>query len=594
MRNLKLILVCSFIQTAFASQQFLEQSICHLQNSLSITGTAVIISQDGAALTNNHVIQSATGEVARWATVECGGGKRFQARRIEYLGSLKTIDLSVIRLDLKQPLSHWIPLYKGKLRIGQLVTVQGYPTDSTGGFMRLAKTSGKIEALSAKTLRTSAGIAPGSSGSPILNTSGELVGIVNAGGREKGALYGKSFGFNNGTIAYALKARQKSSFIALKNAPPLKHEQEFWSEEKELENRPIVEQTWSPKEILNSMTTEKWISAILSASIFLLLIWFILKKLLFWTQTETSRRILKHKIKYQAEYSGYHRKGSRLEYVTSEQLNTPIGQQGKQNFDSLLMEKIKKVQELRLKINHGIEGRTKKEDFDRLDSKIHQKWYQVCALLFIALEALTMGSLLHFNLRLGMQSWKALTISCVISSIFALAVYVVKSIQHRLFRWIWLVWASILIPSLCLFSWKVVVARTEGLENLLADPVFSSSTILLAVMAALLLEWWPGSPHDQHELADLLDDRKKLKKFELEIEQLSQVSDGPKKKDVLIEGAQSWWSRLTNRKQDIDKYISDIEDRSKKDPPDKNPSPHNENVVQLDRKKEKSQHTHWH
>lgn len=139
-------------------------------------GSGVIITADGYIVTNHHVIDGATN-----INVRLANGTEYAAKLI---GSDAKSDLAVIKVeatDLK-------PAAYGKsseLNVGETVVAVGNPLGKLGGTV----TSGIISALdreitidntTMRLLQTDTAINPGNSGGGMFNTSGQLVGIVNA------------------------------------------------------------------------------------------------------------------------------------------------------------------------------------------------------------------------------------------------------------------------------------------------------------------------------------------------------------------------------------------------------------------------------
>lgn len=139
-------------------------------------GSGVIYSTDGYILTNNHVIDGATS-----ITVRLHDGS-------EYTASLVATDADTDIAVLKIEAEDLQPAVLGTsedLTAGQTVLVIGNPLGTLGGSV----TSGIISATSREItvqgeqmtlMQISAAVNPGNSGGGLFNTSGELIGIVNA------------------------------------------------------------------------------------------------------------------------------------------------------------------------------------------------------------------------------------------------------------------------------------------------------------------------------------------------------------------------------------------------------------------------------
>ncbi|MBQ7035772.1 MAG: trypsin-like peptidase domain-containing protein [Clostridia bacterium] len=139
-------------------------------------GSGVIITADGYMVTNHHVIEGATN-----INVRLADGTEYKAKLI---GSDQKSDLAVIKVEAKD----LTPAAFGsseELQVGETVVAVGNPLGELGGTV----TQGIISALdreitidktTMRLLQTDTAINPGNSGGGMFNTSGQLVGVVNA------------------------------------------------------------------------------------------------------------------------------------------------------------------------------------------------------------------------------------------------------------------------------------------------------------------------------------------------------------------------------------------------------------------------------
>ena len=151
-------------------------------------GSGVIVSDDGLVITNNHVVQGAD-EVF----VELADGREFKATEIK---TDPESDLAVIKLENARGL----PVAKlgnsDKLSIGDWVIAIGNPfeletTVSAGIISGKGRELGSIRR--AQFLQTDAAINPGNSGGPLVNLSGEVIGINTAIASNNGGYQGIGF-----------------------------------------------------------------------------------------------------------------------------------------------------------------------------------------------------------------------------------------------------------------------------------------------------------------------------------------------------------------------------------------------------------------
>jgi serine protease Do len=138
-------------------------------------GSGFIIDKDGFILTNNHVVKG-TEEIQ----VKLSGGAELKARVI---GRDPKTDLALIRINSNSSLP---PLSLGDsdaLEVGDWVLAIGSPF-ALGNTVTAGIVSAKYRRIGAGAyddfIQTDASINPGNSGGPLLNTSGQVVGINTA------------------------------------------------------------------------------------------------------------------------------------------------------------------------------------------------------------------------------------------------------------------------------------------------------------------------------------------------------------------------------------------------------------------------------
>ena len=138
-------------------------------------GSGFIIDEKGFILTNNHVVEK-TDEIM----VRLADEKEFRA---EIIGRDPKTDLALIRIKTDHPLK---PLPLGdsdKLTVGEWVVAIGNPF-GLGSTVTAGIVSAKYRHIGAGSydnfIQTDASINPGNSGGPLLNASGEVIGINSA------------------------------------------------------------------------------------------------------------------------------------------------------------------------------------------------------------------------------------------------------------------------------------------------------------------------------------------------------------------------------------------------------------------------------
>jgi S1-C subfamily serine protease len=143
------------------------------------TGSGAIIDRSGHILTNFHVIDG-----ARRLEVTLADGSKWPARPV---GADPSNELAVIKIDAPAEKLTVIPLGdSSKLIVGQKVLVIGNPFgyDRTLTVGIVSSLGRSIRADNGRLIRdiiqTDAAINPGNSGGPVLNSSGEVIGVSTA------------------------------------------------------------------------------------------------------------------------------------------------------------------------------------------------------------------------------------------------------------------------------------------------------------------------------------------------------------------------------------------------------------------------------
>jgi serine protease Do len=136
------------------------------------SGSGVIIRSDGAILTNNHVVEHATK-----INVVLKDGRNLKAKVV---GTDPAVDLAVLKVDAKD-LPAATLADSGKARVGDWVLAIGAPFGLdytlTAGVLS-GKGRGGMRANEIEDyLQTDASINPGNSGGPLVDLSGQVVGI---------------------------------------------------------------------------------------------------------------------------------------------------------------------------------------------------------------------------------------------------------------------------------------------------------------------------------------------------------------------------------------------------------------------------------
>lgn len=133
-------------------------------------GTGCIIDKSGIILTSAHVI-----DVGKTIVITMNNGQNYNAKILKHLGENK--DVALLKIDVPQDLKTVRLGNSEKIKVGEKVLAIGNPFGFSGTL-----TQGIISRIdyAKNRIQTDAAINPGSSGGPLLNTKGEIIGINQA------------------------------------------------------------------------------------------------------------------------------------------------------------------------------------------------------------------------------------------------------------------------------------------------------------------------------------------------------------------------------------------------------------------------------
>lgn len=156
------------------------------------SGSGALISDDGYIVTNNHVVEGAD-EV----NVTLANRKSYKGTVV---GTDPSSDLAVVKIDAGKNLPYMVYGNSDDVKLGQWVLAIGYPLNLdvtvTAGIVSAKSRSIGINRSKAPVesfIQTDAAVNPGNSGGPLVNTSGELIGINSAIASPTGSYAGYSY-----------------------------------------------------------------------------------------------------------------------------------------------------------------------------------------------------------------------------------------------------------------------------------------------------------------------------------------------------------------------------------------------------------------
>ncbi len=178
-----------FITTSTLQRDFFSWRVRERENG---EGSGFVWDREGHILTNYHVIKDADK-----AQVTLADGSVWDAKLV---GVAPAKDIAVLKIDAPQSTLSPIPIGISKpLKVGQSVFAIGNPfgldqTLTTGIISALGREINSVAGIPIKdVIQTDAAINPGNSGGPLLNSSGELIGINTAIYSPSGAYAGVGF-----------------------------------------------------------------------------------------------------------------------------------------------------------------------------------------------------------------------------------------------------------------------------------------------------------------------------------------------------------------------------------------------------------------
>jgi serine protease Do len=170
------------------------------KESLAVLGSGFIVDASGLVVTNQHVVTS-----AHRLVVQLADGRQFQATRAREDAAM---DLAILKIEAKEPLPAAQLANLETVEIGDWVLAVGCPLEleqTVSAGIISAKNRSFCSNHRARMLQTDAAINPGSSGGPLVNLDGQVVGVTTSIASEDGGYQG---------IGFAIPAGHAASLVA--------------------------------------------------------------------------------------------------------------------------------------------------------------------------------------------------------------------------------------------------------------------------------------------------------------------------------------------------------------------------------------------
>lgn len=164
-------------------------------------GTGCVIDKSGIILTSAHVLETDSNII-----VTLHNGKDYKAKIIKIFGDNK--DIALLKIDTNEELKTVKLGNSAKIKVGQKVLAIGNPFGFNGTL-----TQGIISRIdySKNRIQTDAAINPGSSGGPLLNKNGEIIGINQA-------IYNPDNNISNIGIGFAIPINLVKEYLSEENS----------------------------------------------------------------------------------------------------------------------------------------------------------------------------------------------------------------------------------------------------------------------------------------------------------------------------------------------------------------------------------------
>lgn len=199
---------CSIVQASYAPDEQININVyekispaivaieAQVKDGVS-AGTGCIVSPDGLILTGSHVVED-----YKDIEVTTYNGQTYKAQFVAQMGKNK--DLALIKITPQKPLATVSFGDSESVKVGQKVLSIGNPfgfsnTLTLGIISRIDYVKNRFQ--------TDAAINPGCSGGPLLNSTGQVIGISQS-------IYNPDHNISNIGIGFAIPSNEAIKFIA--------------------------------------------------------------------------------------------------------------------------------------------------------------------------------------------------------------------------------------------------------------------------------------------------------------------------------------------------------------------------------------------
>ncbi len=170
-----------------------------MTSSGTVTGTGIIMSEDGYIITNAHVVDGANtiSVVLPSSYTDESSGSESETIAAELVGADSQTDLAVVKID-RTGLTAAEFGTSSEIRVGEVSIVIGNPlgfdlaNSVTAGIISATDRTLTIEDRTMNLIQTDASINSGNSGGPLINAYGQVIGITSA---KVSSTYGEGLGF---------------------------------------------------------------------------------------------------------------------------------------------------------------------------------------------------------------------------------------------------------------------------------------------------------------------------------------------------------------------------------------------------------------